>query len=145
MKKIMLLLVFAFLGIGCMWAQSLPFKDAGSRLGRILQVEVTGSNSVPVIFKRGTHQIFTVKFSVNQDILNYRFKAYAIFDGTPVPVPGAQPIGLTTPFKAGSDHSYLLRIDTQQTAPKITFIMRFILESDKGEVIVAFDIQVKVK
>lgn len=144
MKKVVLFLVLAFLGIGSTWAQSLPFRDSGSRLGKIIQVEVTGNDNVPVKFIKNTHQIFTVRFVVNQDILNYKFKAFAILNGVPIPIPGVQPVGLKPPFNGGSECFYLVRFDTENTAPKITFTLRLILESEKGEVIVSFDIAVKV-
>ena len=60
MKKIVLLLVFAFLGIGSIWAQNLQYQDAGSKLGAILEVNVTGNRDVPVELIRGTHAITTV-------------------------------------------------------------------------------------
>ena len=58
MKKIVLFIVFTFVGIVTTWAQTLPFKDSGSKEGKITKVEVTNNVDLPLTFIRGFHVYF---------------------------------------------------------------------------------------
>lgn len=61
MKEIMLLFVFVLAGISTVLSQSIPYTDSGSKDGAIQMVEVTGSNTVPIMLRRGTHVILDRK------------------------------------------------------------------------------------
>lgn len=144
MKKIVLLLVFAFLGIGSIWAQNLQYQDAGSKLGAILEVNVTGNRDVPVELIRGTHAIMTVKFKMNQTVKGYRLKSYYIIKDVVLPISNLFPSELTTPLQAGTDQTLTFDLDVKNSYPRFSFVLLLILESDEGEPIIAFTLKMKI-
>lgn len=144
MKKIVLLLVFAFLGIGSIWAQNLQYQDAGSKLGAILEVNVTGNRGVPVELIRGTHDILTVKFKMNKTVKGYRLKSYYIIKDVVLPISNLFPSKLTTPLQEGTEQILTLDLDVKMSYPKFSFVLLLILESDEGEPIIAFTLKMKI-
>lgn len=147
MRKIVLLLVLVFLGIGSTWAQSLPVQDAGSQLGEIIDIQVTGNNKLPVVFKKYTHDDITIRFRTKEFIQGYKIKMYTIIQGVTIPIPDlntSQITGLVTPFQAGSEHTFLLRLFTPQEAPSISFVLYIVMEDLRGIPIIAFKIPAEI-
>ena len=64
MKKVLLLLVFAFVAINMAMAERVPFRDSGSDLGRIIEVQATCSlSNSTLLLVKGTQVDFTTEFT----------------------------------------------------------------------------------
>ena len=142
-KKIVLLLTFAFIGIGCTWAQNLPFSDAGSKVGKIVSVSMTGSNTTPIVFKKGTYEHMTVKFISNKKCTKCTLRMYGILKGVPVPYPVDQSLvtnGLILPLQEQQEHEFTFRLNVRNELPELQFIFKVELLEENGEAIFSFTI-----
>lgn len=150
MKKIVLFIVFAFVGIVATWAQALPFKDNGSVEGKITKVEVTNNVGLPLTFIRGSHVYFTVEFEAlttinggDVDLEGYFFYQGA---GAILPVNKNCLEGGPSMIKKGDSVKYLIRVNIPKDFPLIYITINLVLKNKAtGNVIISFNMPVLIK
>lgn len=147
MKKVVLFLVLAFLGIGSTWAQSLQFQDSGSKVGKIISVSMTGTSTPPLIFKRGTYEHMTVKFIPNKVCERCTLELRGIVAGVLLPYPTNQLLvqkGLTLPLQANREYSFMFELVTKKSLPILSFILEVTLKDEDGNAIFSFRIPAEI-
>lgn len=99
-KKMKWLSVLFFLIITTIvLAESLPYVDAGSKEGQIQSVEVSGNTSTPVVLKKGTTYVITVKFKCLADVTSANVYARFIIGGVPMPFAKGELEAISYPLK----------------------------------------------
>ena len=147
MRKIVLLLVLVFLGIGSTWAQDLKFEDSGSKVGKIISVSMTGTKTPPLIFKKGTYEHMTVKFVPNKICERCTLAIYGIVAGVPIPYPMSQTLvqtGLNLPLQKDKEYTFMFRLNTEESMPVLSLILQVELKDEDGNAIFSFRIPAKV-
>lgn len=144
MKKVLLLLVFAFSAINMAMAERVPFRDSGSDLGRIIEVQATctSSNSI-LLLPRGTQVDFTIEFTALEALQgNIAVECTLLYWGQPVlsiPV-NSEPF---PPIPAGRTMKYKLSMSIFSSFPSISGVLRITFrDKDTGRNVISFIVDV---
>ncbi|XP_055879616.1 NPC intracellular cholesterol transporter 2-like [Biomphalaria glabrata] len=121
------------------WVKSdvVTFKDCGSELGTITQVDITPCSNFPCPFRRNAYTNITVKYTANSDIVSARTSLAAYIAGMSVTFPLRDSNAchsMTCPIKNGDNVVYKSLIFVPEVK-KVSMVTRFKIQSASRDIV----------
>ena len=119
--------------------QKVKFKDCGSQVGKIEELDVIPCSQLPCILKKGNSYTINVTFTITETTDQSFAKVYGIIDGLKVPFPieysdaceGGHS-GLVCPLKSGARLTYTATLPVKSIYPDIKVLVQWLL-TDKAD------------
>lgn len=132
-------------------AQTEPvhFKDCGSTVGVIKEVNVSPCPTQPCELMKGQSYSVNVTFTSSTESENSTALVHGILMGVPVPFPIPEPdgckSGITCPIQKDKTYSYLNKLPVKTEYPSIKLVVKWELQDDKEQRIFCWEIPVQIK
>lgn len=130
-------------------AEPLRFKDCGSKVGVIKEVNVSPCPTQPCELHKGQSYSVNVTFTSGTQSENSSASVYGILAGLPVffPIPEADGCksGINCPIQKDKTYSYLNKLPVKSEYPSIKLVVKWELEDDKKQNLFCWEIPVEIK
>ncbi|XP_039088286.1 NPC intracellular cholesterol transporter 2 [Hyaena hyaena] len=129
--------------------EPVSFKDCGSGLGVIKELNVSPCPTQPCKLHKG--QSYGVNVTFTSNIASQKSKAvvYGIVMGLPVPFPIPEPdgckSGISCPIQKDKTYSYLNKLPVKNEYPSIKVVVKWELLDDKGRSLFCWEIPVQIE
>ncbi|XP_059229732.1 NPC intracellular cholesterol transporter 2 [Mustela nigripes] len=145
-----LVAAFLLLALGASaLAEPVHFKDCGSGVGVIKELNVNPCPTQPCKLHKG--QSYSVNVTFTSNILSQSSKAvvHGIVLGVPVPFPIPEPdgckSGINCPIQKDKTYSYLNKLPVKNEYPSIKLVVQWELLGDKGQHLFCWEIPVQIE
>ncbi|XP_075803517.1 NPC intracellular cholesterol transporter 2 [Microtus pennsylvanicus] len=130
-------------------AEPLRFKDCGSKVGVIKEVNVSPCPTQPCELHKGQSYSVNVTFTSGTQSENSSATVYGILAGLPVffPIPESDGCksGINCPIQKDKTYSYLNKLPVKSEYPSIKLVVKWELEDDKKQNLFCWEIPVEIK
>ncbi|KAM7323452.1 NPC intracellular cholesterol transporter 2 [Alexandromys fortis] len=130
-------------------AEPLHFKDCGSKVGVIKEVNVSPCPTQPCELHKGQSYSVNVTFTSGTQSENSSATVYGILAGLPVffPIPEADGCksGINCPIQKDKTYSYLNKLPVKTDYPSIKLVVKWELQDDKKQNLFCWEIPVEIK
>lgn len=130
-------------------AEPLRFKDCGSKVGVIKEVNVSPCPTQPCELHKGQSYSVNVTFTSGTQSENSSATVYGILAGLPVffpiPEPDGCKSGINCPIQKDKTYSYLNKLPVKSEYPSIKLVVKWELEDDKKQNLFCWEIPVEIK
>lgn len=121
--------------------QKVNFKDCGSQVGKIEELDVFPCTEFPCQLKKGNTYTINVTFTIAENTDQSFAEVYGVIGGAKIPFPIAYPdacagghSGLTCPLKSGSKLTYTATLPIKELYPSIKVLVQWLLtDKSSGE------------
>ncbi|KAI5767773.1 unnamed protein product [Gulo gulo] len=145
-----LVAAFLLLALGASaLAEPVHFKDCGSGVGVIKELNVNPCPTQPCKLHKG--QSYSVNVTFTSNILSQSSKAvvHGIVLGVPVPFPIPEAdgckSGINCPIQKDKTYSYLNKLPVKNEYPSIKLVVQWELLGDKGQHLFCWEIPVQIE
>ena len=132
-------ILFALFCVSVVHCQKARYKDCGSQVGKIEELDVYPCTQFPCILKKGHSYTINVTFTITENTDQSFAKVYGIIAGAKVPFPLAHTnaceggvSGLDCPLKSGSKLTYTATLPIKELYPSIKVLVQWLL-TDKAD------------
>lgn len=128
-------------------ADKVPFKDCGSKEGKIGDVYITPCPAEPCEFKKNNRVNVSVDFTAGVEIKNATNKVYGIIAGVKVafPQPAAACDDMSCPVKQGATVRYNNSVFVNPSYPKLKLVVQWeVVDSETGQMVFCFMVPVQI-
>lgn len=129
-------------------AEPVRFKDCGSEVGVIKEVNVSPCHVQPCELQKGQSYSVNVTFSSNIQSKNSTAYVHGILFGVPVPFPIPEPdgckSGISCPIQKGRTYSYLNKLPVKNEYPSIKLVVKWELKDEKQKSLFCWEIPIEI-
>lgn len=119
-------------------AEPLHFKDCGSKVGVIKEVNVSPCPTDPCQLHKGQSYSVNITFTSGTQSQNSTALVHGILEGIRVPFPIPEPdgckSGINCPIQKDKVYSYLNKLPVKNEYPSIKLVVEWKLEDDKKNI-----------
>lgn len=130
-------------------AEPLHFKDCGSKVGVIKEVNVSPCPTQPCQLHKGQSYSVNVTFTSGTQSQNSTALVHGILAGVPVYFPIPEPdgckCGINCPIQKDKVYSYLNKLPVKSEYPSLKLVVEWKLEDDKKDNLFCWEIPVEIK
>ncbi|XP_020019135.1 NPC intracellular cholesterol transporter 2 [Castor canadensis] len=142
--------VFLFLALFAVArAEPVHFKDCGSTVGVIKEVNVSPCPTQPCELDKGLSYTVNVTFTSSTQSKNSTASVHGILFGVPVPFPIPEPdgckSGISCPIQKDKTYSYLNKLPVKSEYPSVKVVVEWKLEDDKLQNLFCWRIPIQIK
>nr|BAE32866.1 unnamed protein product [Mus musculus] len=129
-------------------AEPLHFKDCGSKVGVIKEVNVSPCPTDPCQLHKGQSYSVNITFTSGTQSQNSTALVHGILEGIRVPFPIPEPdgckSGINCPIQKDKVYSYLNKLPVKNEYPSIKLVVEWKLEDDKKNNLFCWEIPVQI-
>ncbi|XP_021034575.1 NPC intracellular cholesterol transporter 2 [Mus caroli] len=129
-------------------AEPLHFKDCGSKVGVIKEVNVSPCPTDPCQLHKGQSYSVNITFTSGTQSQNSTALVHGILEGIRVPFPIPEPdgckSGINCPIQKDKVYSYLNKLPVKSEYPCIKLVVEWKLEDDKKNNLFCWEIPVQI-
>lgn len=130
-------------------AEPLHFKDCGSAVGVIKEVNVSPCPAQPCELHKGQTYSVNVTFTSGIQSQNSTAQVHGILAGMPVffpiPEPDGCKCGISCPIQKDKTYSYLNKLPVKSEYPSLKLVVEWKLQDDKDQNLFCWRIPVEIK
>ncbi|XP_053457401.1 NPC intracellular cholesterol transporter 2 [Nycticebus coucang] len=130
-------------------AEPVQFKDCGSVVGVIKEVNVSPCPTLPCQLNKGQSYSVNVTFTSNTPSKSSKAFVHGIILGASVPFPIPEPdgckSGITCPIQKDKTYSYLNKLPVKSEYPCIKLTVQWELHDDKDQSLFCWKIPIQIK
>ncbi|XP_005086437.1 NPC intracellular cholesterol transporter 2 [Mesocricetus auratus] len=130
-------------------AEPLRFKDCGSKVGLIKEVNVSPCPTQPCELHKGQSYSVNVTFTSSTQSENSSAAVYGILAGLPVffpiPEPDGCKSGIKCPIQKDKTYSYLNKLPVKSEYPSLKLVVKWELQDDKKQNLFCWEIPVEIR
>ncbi|XP_005409451.1 PREDICTED: epididymal secretory protein E1 isoform X2 [Chinchilla lanigera] len=130
-------------------AERVQYKDCGSEVGVIKEVNVNPCPTQPCELNKGQTYSVNVTFTSNTQSTNSTAFVHGILFKVPIPFPIPEPdgckSGITCPIQKGKTYSYLNKLPVKSEYPDIKLVVKWELLDDKNQNLFCWEVPVAIK
>lgn len=130
-------------------AEPVRFKDCGSVVGVIKEVNVSPCSTQPCELHKGQSYSVNVTFTSGTQSINSTAEVHGILAGIPVPFPIPEPdgckSGISCPIQKDKTYSYLNKLPVKSEYPSIKLVVEWKLIDDKNQNLFCWRIPLEIK
>ncbi|XP_015994496.1 NPC intracellular cholesterol transporter 2 [Rousettus aegyptiacus] len=130
-------------------AESVHFKDCGSEVGVIKEVNVSPCPNQPCHLQKGQSYTVNVTFTSNTQSQGSKALVYGILMGVPIafPIPESDGCksGVNCPIEKNKTYSYLNKLPVKTDYPSIKLVVKWELQDDKDQCLFCWEIPVQIE
>ncbi|XP_028627772.1 NPC intracellular cholesterol transporter 2 [Grammomys surdaster] len=129
-------------------AEPLHFKDCGSTVGVIKEVNVSPCPTQPCLLHKGQSYSVNVTFTSSTQSQNSTALVHGILAGIPVSFPIPEPdgckCGISCPIQKDKVYSYLNKLPVKSEYPSLKLVVEWKLQDDKKNNLFCWEIPVEI-
>ncbi|XP_047391225.1 NPC intracellular cholesterol transporter 2 [Sciurus carolinensis] len=141
------ILLLAF--IATAQAEPVQFKDCGSKVGVIKEVNVSPCPTQPCELEKGQSYSVNVTFTSSTESENSTALVHGILMGVAVPFPIPEPdgckSGINCPIQKDKTYSYLNKLPVKSEYPSIKLVVKWELQDDRQQRLFCWEIPIQIK
>ncbi|KAG3260700.1 NPC intracellular cholesterol transporter 2 isoform X1 [Ictidomys tridecemlineatus] len=130
-------------------AEPVHYKDCGSRVGVIKEVNVNPCPNQPCELKKGQSYSVNVTFTSNTESENSTAFVEGILMGVPVPFPIPESdgckSGINCPIQKDKTYSYMNKLPVKTEYPSIKLVVKWELVDDSHKSFFCWEIPIQIK
>ncbi|KAM6170854.1 NPC intracellular cholesterol transporter 2 [Erethizon dorsatum] len=145
-------LASAFLLLVCVaagQAERVRYKDCGSQVGIIKEVNVSPCPTQPCELDKGQTYSVNVTFTSNTQSINSTALVHGVLFKVSIPFPIPEPdgckSGISCPIQKDKTYSYLNKLPVKSEYPDIKLVVKWELQDDKEQNLFCWEIPVAIK
>uniref|UniRef100_F7CIW5 NPC intracellular cholesterol transporter 2 n=1 Tax=Equus caballus TaxID=9796 RepID=F7CIW5_HORSE len=129
-------------------ANPVHFKDCGSQVGVVKEVNVNPCSTQPCQLHKGQSYSVNVTFTSNTQSQSSKAVVHGIVLGVPVPFPIPEPdgckSGISCPIQKDKSYNYVNKLPVKSEYPSIKLVVKWELQDDKGQSLFCWEIPVQI-
>lgn len=145
-------LLTAWLALPSAESRKVSYSDCGSKVGKILAVDISPCRKEPCILERGTNITATLEFLPLKDITSAKISTFTVFAGLsfPLPLPNpdlcsrSQDYGVECPIASGVPAKVVVKREVEAKLFPGSLPFKLQLENQDFEMIVCFKITLEI-
>ncbi|XP_004624915.1 epididymal secretory protein E1 [Octodon degus] len=130
-------------------AERVQYKDCGSQVGVIKEVNVSPCPTQPCELNKGQTYSVNVTFTSNTQSTNSTAVVHGIVLSVAIPFPIPEPdgckSGISCPIQRDKTYSYLNKLPVKGEYPDIKLVVKWALLDDKSQNLFCWEIPVAIK
>ncbi|XP_005605383.2 NPC intracellular cholesterol transporter 2 [Equus asinus] len=130
-------------------ANPVHFKDCGSQVGVVKEVNVNPCSTQPCQLHKGQSYSVNVTFTSNTQSQSSKAVVHGIVLGVPVPFPIPEPdgckSGISCPIQKDKSYNYVNKLPVKSEYPSIKLVVKWELQDDKGQSLFCWEIPVQIE
>uniref|UniRef100_A0A2K6GAB9 NPC intracellular cholesterol transporter 2 n=1 Tax=Propithecus coquereli TaxID=379532 RepID=A0A2K6GAB9_PROCO len=130
-------------------AEPVQFKDCGSVVGVIKEVNVSPCSTQPCQLSKGQSYSINVTFTSNTLSKSSKAFVHGIIMGVPVPFPIPEPdgckSGISCPIQKDKTYSYLNKLPVKSEYPSIKLVVEWELRDDQDQRLFCWEIPIQIE
>ncbi|KAM4853144.1 NPC intracellular cholesterol transporter 2 isoform 1-T2 [Thomomys bottae] len=130
-------------------AEPVRFKDCGSAVGVIKEINVSPCPIQPCQLDKGQSYSVNVTFTSNTQSKNSTALVRGILFGVPVPFPIPEAdgckSGISCPIQKDKTYSYLNKLPVKSEYPSMKLVVEWLLQDDKNRNLFCWKIPIEIK
>ncbi|XP_036769093.2 NPC intracellular cholesterol transporter 2 isoform X1 [Manis pentadactyla] len=130
-------------------AEPVSFKDCGSGVGVIKEVNVNPCPTQPCHLHKGQSYTVNVTFTSNTQSQSSKAVVHGIVLGVPVPFPIPEPdgckSGINCPMEKDKTYSYMNKLPVKSEYPSIRLVVKWELLDDRKQNFFCWEIPVEIE
>ncbi|XP_038621892.1 NPC intracellular cholesterol transporter 2 [Tachyglossus aculeatus] len=142
------ILLLLALAVASTLGEPLRFKDCGSTVGTVMEVNVSPCPTQPCQLHKGESYSVNVTFTSDTQSQNSTAVVHGLVFGVLVPFPIPEPdgcrSGIRCPIERSKTYSYLNKLPVKTEYPSIKLVVQWELEDDKGGRLFCWQIPVQI-
>ncbi|XP_038630182.1 NPC intracellular cholesterol transporter 2-like [Scyliorhinus canicula] len=142
-------LLAALLALGALCeAEPVKFRDCGSTVGKILQVDVTPCPTLPCVLRKGKSYAVNVTFTSKTSSQTSVAAVHGILSGIPIPfsIPNSDGCksGIRCPIRNNQNYHYINYLPVKNEYPSIKVVVEWELKDENNKDIFCWRLPVQI-
>jgi len=149
MAKHLVLAVLALCGFSVTSCEPVKYKDCGSAMSKLEEVDITPCPLHPCQLKRGTEETVEVTFIPKENVTKATTVVFGGIEGKFLPFPPDEPNackdqGITCPMVAGKEYKFKTALPVKSYYPKIELVVKWEMTDQNSNMVYCWMVPVVI-